>query len=175
MRRIMAPQLLVLLLTAATGASAQSPKPADPFAQLTACRGITADAERLACFDKAAARLAEATASREVVVVDREEIKRTRRSLFGFELPRVGLFGGGEKAGAAERIEEISTTITTVRDLGHGKYSLVVAEGGTWQTTEALRGKLPKRGDTVTIKSGALGSYWLTVAGGRGVRAMRVG
>ena len=51
---------------------------------------------RLACFDRAAGSLLAARDSGEVRVVDREEVQETRRGLFGFTLPKLGIFGAGD-------------------------------------------------------------------------------
>jgi len=53
---------------------------------------------------------------------------------------------------------------------------MVLAEGGTWQSTEAWGGaKLPAPGAKILIRRAALGSYFLKIDGGRAVRGMRTG
>ena len=137
----------------------------------------------LACFDKAARSLQSATQSRDVVVLDRAEVKRTRRSLFGFTLPSLALFGNGgsDKPGAAAReddkdeIRELETTIRRSTEQAYGRYTLVLEEGGTWRTTEPWgRGNEPEPGIKVTIKHGALSRYTLRIPGGRPVGVERV-
>ena len=61
----------------------------DLLADLQSCRAIDDSARRLACFDRAAASLLAARDSGDVRVVDREEVQETRRSLFGFTLPKL--------------------------------------------------------------------------------------
>ncbi|HEX8445231.1 MAG TPA: hypothetical protein VF649_01340 [Sphingomonas sp.] len=172
----------LLLIGMMSPVSAQpAPRPAAIVTALTACRTESDAAKRLACYDAAAARLATATENREVVVLDRAAIQETRRSLFGFSLPRIALFGGGGGTKAEENIKreditELQTTINRVRELGNGQYQLVLTEGGTWQSTEAWAGaRLPAKGAKILIRRATLGSYFLKVEGGRAVRGMRVG
>ena len=80
---------------------AQSPQPEtqqrpELFEALVHCRSITDDAARLQCFDTAAANLQAATERRDVVVVDRAQVRESRRRLFGLALPRLPIFGGGD-------------------------------------------------------------------------------
>ena len=67
------------------------------FNKLINCRGIADKDQRLACYDAAAGALEEAEKKKDLVVVDRKEIRETKNSLFGFTLPKIGLFGDGDK------------------------------------------------------------------------------
>ena len=164
-------------------AAAAPPAPrANPIiGELAACRGRSDPADRLACYDAATARLVTATENRDLVVLDREDVVQTRRSLFGFSLPRIALFSGRDAVRdpvsvAREDISELNTTITRVQSIGNGKYQLVLAEGGTWRSTEAWAGAvLPTEGGKINVRRASLGSYILKLPGGRAVRGMRVG
>ena len=141
---------------------------------LGACRAIADAGRRLACYDEAASRLTQAVGRNDLVVLDRNDIRRTRRSLFGFHLPRLPIFGGGDRE-VAEAPDEITATVAGVRNLGYDKWQVRLEDGANWQTTEsnsAIRG--PRPGDTVVIRRGPLGSYMMRIAGQRAVRAMRV-
>jgi hypothetical protein len=109
------------------------------------------------------------------VVVDKEEVKTTRRSLFGFQMPRIGLFGpGGPDKG--EEVDRIDAKIVGVSQLGYGKYAITVEGGARWSTTEAWSGApYPSSGATATIRKGTMGGYFLKVGSARAVRAMRTG
>jgi hypothetical protein len=144
---------------------------------LAQCRTISDDVERLACFDRETASLIAATESGDVRIVDREDVKAVRRGLFGFQLPRVGLFGNGDKDG--EEIEadrQLDTTITSVTTLTRGHIRFTIAEGGAiWQTTEASsRVRTPRVGEKVQIERAALGSYWIRFGNQIGVKGRRV-
>ncbi|HEX8382052.1 MAG TPA: hypothetical protein VF592_01620 [Sphingomonas sp.] len=139
------------------------------------CRNIVESSARLSCFDAAAAGLDAAVRSREVTVLDRESVRKTRRSLFGFALPRIELFGGreGDDRDEAE-FTEINTTVRRVIPVGYGKYDLVLEDGARWSTTEAL-GLPPRDGVAIRIRKASLGSYFLSIGRQRTVRGKRVG
>ena len=150
---------------------------AKPIAQLNACRGETDAARRLACYDRAVDALAAATASNDVVVVERQEVRRARKGLFGFTLPSVGfLTGRKDSAEDTADASELVTTITTSRSLGYDKWRFTVEGGGTWDTVESSSAFAePRPGRKVTLTKGTLGAYYAKVEGGRRVQAKRVG
>ena len=159
-------------------AIAQSPPAAatgsDLVNALTACRAMGDAARRLACYDEAATRLTQAVGRNDVVVLDREDIRRTRRSLFGFHLPRLPLFGGGARE-VDESPEEITATVASAHNIGYDKYQIRLEDGAIWQTTEAspyVRG--PHSGSIVVIHRGPFGSYMMRIDGQRALRAMRM-
>lgn len=151
--------LLVMLLLAliANPAAAQERQPAPPpevFTRVTACQPLRDAAQRLACFDREVAALAQAQAAREVVVVDREAVQRTRRGLFGLALPDVSrLFGDGGENEIQARIASAQTDRT-------GRWLIQLENGAVWVQTEArpLR-RDPRPGMPIRIRRGALGSY----------------
>lgn len=141
---------------------------------VTSCRDIGDPGQRLACFDRAAAKLADAKANRGLVVVDREEVKKTRRSLFGFALPKIKLFGGdGEKEEDAAD-QQIASVIRTAVPLQGNHWSISLEDGSRWQTNEPKFGFSPKPGATLNIEKGALGNYWAWIGNGRRARVRRV-
>lgn len=163
-----------LLLSSAAVAAKPKPSESPLLRNLTDCRRLTDDAARLRCFDAAAAALTDAAGSGKVVVVEREDVRRVRRSLFGFSLPRVPFFSGDDSADDAQ--EEITAKIAAAGSLGYDKYQIRLEDGALWQTTEGSSAiDAPKAGDTVVIKRGPLGSYMMRIAGQRAVRAKRVG
>jgi hypothetical protein len=167
---------LTILTAPAQAQDASGSKTPDALSELARCRALTDPTSRLACYDKEASALLAATEEGTVRVVDTEEVKTIRRSLFGFSLPRIGLFGGGKEKGEQEEVTLINTTITDVRALSYGKYQFTIAEGdATWQTTEApVALRKPKVGDAVELERAALGSYWVRFEGQRTVKGKRV-
>jgi hypothetical protein len=156
-------------------ALAQQATPA-PIAALAACRAVTDGAARLACFDKAAAELETAVSQKNLVVLDREAVRKTRRSLFGFGLPRLPFFGDDDDENEAPEAREITAAIASAQSFGYNKWRIRLEDGAMWETTEAYRGfKQPGPGVNVVIKAGPLGSYVMRIAGERGVKAKRVG
>ena len=138
------------------------------------CKAETDAAARLRCYDAAAGALSQATASGSIVVIDREDVRKTRRSLFGFTLPKLPFFSGDDSQN--DQADEIEAKLRTARGIGYGKWVLELDTGAKWQTTEPItRPPDPKAGEMVKIKRGAMGGYFLSVEGRRGVRALRVG
>lgn len=160
-------------LFAVVPASAKDEEPAKraaPVQQIYDCRTIANDAERLACFDRGVAALAVAEEKREVTFADKETIKKTRRGLFGFSLPRIGLFGGGED----EEVREIEAIVKSASIDRSGKYRIVMQDGAVWQQIDTTRlPRDPKPGQTVKIKVASMGSYFANVDAQRAIRMKR--
>ena len=146
-------------------------------AALRACQGKTDPAERLACYDTAVAAMVSASSEGEVRIVDAEDVRQTRRKLFGFALPDLGIFGGNSDKDDPDTAEEFTTLNTTITGVRASGQTLVVttAEGAQWQLDELpARLMKPKAGQTLEIKKGALSSYFLRINGQRGVKGRRV-
>lgn len=141
------------------------------LAELSECKGIAADAARLACYDAAVAKLAAATASGDVKILDREEIRATRRGLFGFDLPKLPFFKGDDSA--KDTPAELDTVIRSVGSESYGKFVLTMEDGAVWRATEPLP-RDPKAGMKVHLKRGAIGNYFMSVGAMHAVRAQRV-
>lgn len=139
------------------------------LSKLAECRALADDAERLACYDRESGSLISAADKGEVKVIDKAEAKEMRRSLFGFSLPKIALFGGDEDSD-----DIMQTTITDVRTV-NGKYRLTIEEGATWQLIEnPYYLRRPKAGDPVEFKKASFGSYFVRINGQTGVKGYRV-
>lgn len=151
-------------------AAAQQNQPAAPpevFNQVNACRTVANDQARLACFDRAVAALARAQEAREVVVVDRQQVQQTRRTLFGLAIPEVGrLFG-------EEQEQAIEATITHVARDQVGRATFQLDSGAVWTQTEGRRVARMRPGARVRIRRGALGSFLANVDGQNAIRVIR--
>ena len=127
--------------------------------------------------DKAVGTIVAASDSDGLRIVDREEVRETRRKLFGFALPDLGIFGrrDGEGHDAREdELEVLQTTITSVRGTGDG-YILTTAEGAKWQIDSVPRRLLtPKAGQSLEIRNAALSAYFLRINGQGGVKGRRI-
>src|SRR5215203_4368662 len=87
--------ILASLAALAPAAPAETPRNRpELFARLIDCRTIPDAGQRLDCYDRSVSAIEAAEKSNELVVVDRREIRETKRSLFGFTLPRISLFSG---------------------------------------------------------------------------------
>lgn len=144
---------------------------------LRECQAKTDPGERLACYDTAVAAMVAASSEGEVQVVGREEVRQTRRKLFGFSLPDLGIFGGRKDGAEREETEDVTslqTTIAGVRMVG-SKLVITTAEGAQWQLDEMpARLMKPKVGQPLEIRAGALSSYFLRINGQNGVKGRRV-
>lgn len=149
---------------------------AKPVAALQQCRTMTDTAARLACYDRAVDALNAATASNEVVIVERQEVRKVRKGLFGFSLPKVGfLTGRADNAEDNSDAKELQTTITAARSIGNGKWRFTVEDGATWETVETSSAFTdPAPGRKVLLEAGSLGGYFAKVEKGRRVQAKRI-
>lgn len=160
------------VLMASLPAHADDEAPPKAYTDLLACRSIEDTAARLACFDRSSSEFEKARLAKEVVLLDRSDVRKTRRSLFGFSLPDLPFFDGDDSA-EEEELKEIKTTLESVRELGLGKWQFTIPDGGTWQTTEALTTFL-REGLSITIKKGVAGGYMMKVGNGPLRRVKRV-
>lgn len=162
-------------LLGAYPAGAQDPASAGQSAllidKITACRAIVGAEARLACFDQAAATLAKARSDRQMVVLDRGEVRQKRKSLFGLRLPEIQLFGRDE-AGEPE-IREIRSKVVKLAPYGRDQWTVWLEQGGVWRTTEKARFD-PEVGEPVRIFKAAMGSFRASFDGNLAVRIERV-
>lgn len=168
--------LLVTMPHAALSMEKQQPRP-EIFTKLLDCRALADSTARLACYDRQVGEMESASQRDEVVVLDKTELKKTRRSLFGFSFPKLPFLGGTDdedKQGNAEAAK-IEAKITSVRSLGYGKWAFKLEDGAQWETTEAIAFRTPKSGQPIVIKRAAMGSFMGSVNGWPSVRMRRVG
>lgn len=169
---------VILALVGVPALAADTPTPvAKPVAALQQCRTLGDAAARLSCYDKAVDALTAATASNEVVIVERQEVRKARKGLFGFTMPKIGfLTGRADSAEDKADASELEATITASRQIGYGKWRFTIEGGATWETVEANMGfDDPLPGRKVLLESGSLGSYYAKVGKGRRVQAKRIG
>ena len=161
-------------LAAASTLSAQATPPQErpeTLARLMACRGITENTARLACFDTAAGALDSAERQGDLVVIDRAGVAETRRQLFGFEMPSLPRLFGPE--GAVE-LESIDSTLASASSVGEGRWVFRLADGSVWRQIDSERVRFRNSpGQPVRVRKGALSSFLLTVDGSRAVRVRR--
>ena len=162
-----------LIVAAAISATTTAAKPrnterAPLLAAVTQCRAVADEVARLACFDRSVAALDTAETKEVVVVIDQQQVREMRRSLFGVSLPDTGLFGKGND------LPQIDTTLTSASVDDAGRWSFVLADGARWtQTDDHIIARRPRANDKVSIKRAALGSFRLSVGGQPGVKAKR--
>lgn len=163
----------LLAAVLAAPAQGQSSGTSSQLSGLSRCKATQDSSARLACYDQEAARLLGAANSGNIAIVDREQVQKTRRSLFGFSVPDFPFFG---KSGPKQpEFKELTSTITSFRSTGNNFYRFTIAENGAvWETTEAATMRDARVGETVRISRGALGSFFAKLGAQREVRVRRV-
>lgn len=139
---------------------------------LANCRTITDNSERLACFDRSAAELDDAEKRGDLFVTDRAEIQKTKRSLFGLNLPSFSLFKRSDGTEEPE-LKEIESTLAG-SSYSNLKWVFVLADGSRWRQTEPHSIVDPRKGDAVVVRKASMGSYFLKINKAAGLRVERI-
>lgn len=141
--------------------------------KLVACRALTDDAARLACFDREVAAFDTAVRDKKVAVIDREDMRKTRRGLFGISLPRIKLFGDADDD--EPEIKEIVGIIKSKSQGEGGRIVFTLEDGAVWaQTDDYPVFYAVKPGQKVTIKKASFTSYFADFEKAPTVRAKRL-
>ena len=176
MHRMIMVALVVLAPVCVATAAKKPPKPQPrpgAFEELVKCRAVADQAARLQCYDRAAAALEAAADRRDILLVDRNQVRQTKRSLFGLDIPDFNIFGGGGEE-EAEEIKSIESVVASALQDSQGRWIVKLQEGGTWtQTDNAPLALRPRPGQKVRVNRGALGSYMMSVNGQPAVRVKR--
>ena len=174
MKPIVTTLVLAALAAASPAFAKEKPIAAPPpvYQAVVDCRGIADAAQRLACFDRTVGEMAKAGEDKDLVVLDRETMREARKGLFGFSLPKLKLFGGGDED-ERDVVREIESTIAGIRSAKDGLPVYTIADGARWKQTDG-RNLFPKVGQKIKIKAAALGSYMASIEGRAGVRVMRL-
>jgi hypothetical protein len=152
--------------------------PPRALGKLLDCRPIADSAARLACYDEQVAAIETATAKDEVVVLDKEDVRKTRRSLFGFTMPKLPFLGGGDDDKDRHddtELSEIDDVIKSARPMAYGIWVVTLEDGSQWQTVEPMAYGAPKTGLKITVKRAALGSYKASINNWPVVKMKRIG
>jgi hypothetical protein len=160
----------VLALGVAASATAQDE---DYIAALKTCRAIADEDDRLACYDSKVTAMVSASEAGDVRVVDRDDVRRTRRQLFGFTVPDLDILEGDKQD--RESSELLETTITSARQLTRSSWRFTTAENAVWEINNApARLTSIKAGDKVIFKQASLGFYFIRINGQLGIKGKRI-
>lgn len=167
----------VMMAAAAIWPSVVAAAPTKPSATapavqaVLACRSITDDSQRLACFDHATATMGDAEAKGDLLTLDREQRRAVRRQAFGLPLPALDLFNKGEKP---EEVNRLTATVAAASQNPYGKWIIRLDDGAVWRQIDDNQPiKEPRKGSNVVIKKGVLGSFFIDIDGEAGFRAHR--
>lgn len=176
----MQPKMMALGLACAmlplAPAAAQAPGKARQspvvVSEVLGCRALADPAARLACFDRSVAALGAAQTTGELVTLDRQEVRKTRTSLFGLTLPNLKILGDDDNSDDGSQIE---TKIVRTNPGPDGKWAFELAESGRWVQTDSRQFIVdPAPGQSIRIRRGAIGSYLANVNSQRAIRVKRI-
>ena len=102
---------------------------------------------------------------------DREGVRKTKRGLFGFSIPNLGIFGDDD----GTEVKQIEGAIAGYGHNADGGYIFRLADGTRWsQMDDKVLAIPPRNGEKVVVKRGALGSYILALDKRPGVKVKRI-
>lgn len=176
-RRVRTLTLGIAVATFAAAISApavgQDEEKVEYLQELKTCQGKSTDDARLACFDEAVAKLLQASNEGNLQVVDRAEVRETRRKFFGLAMPDFGIFKKRDE-NDNEELEALQSVITGATRTRDG-WVIETAEGAFWSIDNAPARLLdPKAGQSVEFRKAALGSYFIRINNQLGVKGRRV-
>lgn len=134
-----------------------------------ACRAIEDPTERVGCYDAAVGRLEQAQAEGEVKVITRAEVEKVQRESFGFRIPSLPSFGGGNNGG--EELERVTEPVKSVSSSG-GKLRVTLENGSVWQQIDDKNVRA-RDVQSAEIYQAAMGSYKMKLDGGLAFRVRR--
>ena len=160
------------LSAAASEQDASRRPPLSSLNQLLDCRNLASNESRLACFDSQAARLAQETATGELVPVYKSEIAEARRGLFGIDQLKVPGFLATQETDT--ELSEIETRLEAARRQGVGPWRFVLADGSSWDQIDSSDPYFSNRAGTqVRIRRASMGSYLMTIGRSPAIRVTR--
>lgn len=162
---------IVLAQPSLAATPAADSAPAAPVKAVLDCRSIADGAQRLACYDAAVGKMADAEASGELVSLDKAQRQAVRRDAFGLPLASLRLFDRGEKP---EALDHITVNIAESWRNVQGKWVIKLDTGAVWrQIDDNSLGKPPHAGSTAEIRKGVLGSFFVNIDGQLALRMHR--
>ena len=161
----------VCLACAAGAARAADAPTVSPAVQaVVSCKAIADATQRLACYDEAVGKMAQAQASGDLVTVDREQRRTVRRQAFGLTLPALSMFDKGEKA---EDVNRLTDKVTSAFRDANGKWVIKLETGAQWRQIDDNAVRPPHEGSAVVIRKGALGSFFMNIDGDLAIKVHR--
>ena len=166
--------LMVILLSVFVAGFARADPAQDALAAIAKCTEIVDSAERLKCFDAAAALAKSALAA----PAQRAEESKSFLDWFGFLRPAKPVvkpedFGKPAPEPGPEELKQITATVAEFAKTARGRAIFILDNGQVWRQSEgdSTDVRPPREGAAmkVTIETGALGSYNLIIEGRNGL------
>jgi hypothetical protein len=157
---------LVFFAAAGLGAAAAQGVPS----ALRACAAESDNGQRLACYDREMAKALAAGTGPAAAASTAAQLSPEERFGMRGELAREVQQRAKEGNPDLERVE---TKVTSIALRAGGEQLVTIENGQVWEerTAGTLRVKV---GESVTIRSGALGSFFMTGPSGRAARVTRI-
>ena len=176
-----------LVFAATTGiysnAQAQISESPQTLIDIRNCVTIQNDSERLACYDNATSKLAQAIDTGEIMIVDKVTVEEAKKEGFGLNLPSLSGLGKIFKSNGEPELPDntgrIQVDLKSVEPFGYKKNRFFLENGQVWDQVESRSFKAPKKRSEepyfVVISKAALGSFYLQVNDkGKKVKVKRV-
>ena len=162
----------MLLMAGAQPVEGSGPPPV--VGAVLSCKTLTDSAARLQCYDQAVAQFEAATTRGELLLVDRQQVRRTRQRLFGLTLPDINIFGGRERS--EDQPRSITGEVAEAsNDRGRSPWIVTLRDGAVWAQTDGTMLALePRPGTPVVINRGLVGNYIMRIGRQPGIRVRRV-
>lgn len=150
-------------------------QPPETYLSLIECRGISSVQDRVACYDTHIGLFAEAEQRGDLIIIEKREVEKAQRGLFGFKLPQVGLLGERKDRPGFEAIDHLESSIADARQIGRGKWRVRLEDGALWdQIDNRSLYRKPEKGDRVIINRGSFGSFLVKIGNNGSIRMRRV-
>lgn len=162
--------LFTASLEAADKPEKKAPR-AEVLQKLINCRAIPSDAERLACYETQTAKIDDAEANRDLVVIDRDQATKSRKESFG--LPARPLIVGAAPA-LGEGVTDVTSKIRTAKQLNSKRWLFVLEDGARWYQAELKSLRDPKPGQSIRIRKASLGGFLANIDGQPATRVRRL-
>jgi hypothetical protein len=158
----------------------------------TDCSSVVNDAARLKCYDEQAARqkrqVAPPSGATAATPTPAKPTPPSVRSTppahaesapaspndFGLEPDAIRKKQAAANPDAPQAPEQLVARVKTVATKSRGTYRITLEDGQVWEETQHTGGLPPEIGETVTIRRGMLGSYFLSRSFGLALRVKRV-
>jgi hypothetical protein len=149
-------------LAVAGGAQAKDKDKEDvaAFRAVLDCRTLKDDAQRLACYDAATARMGEAETKGDIVVIDRAKATQAHKEAFGLPIPSLAFV---TKALKPEEVNRLDGLVEAARADANGDWTLRLQGGAVWRQISGDLSRPPHAGSKVSIRKGTLGSFLMNV------------
>jgi hypothetical protein len=144
---------------------------AEVLQKLINCRTIPNDAERLACFETQTAKIDDAEAKRDLVVIDRDQATKARKDSFGLAAKPLVV---GAAPALGEGVDDVTSKIRTAKQLNSKRWLFVLEDGARWYQAELKLLREPKPGQSVRIRKASLGGFLANIDGQPATRVRRL-